>query len=73
MLANSYRMKLVCVQNKKKKRRRKQAISSHTPYCFASFLGGPLKFTPDGLKKYPDVSTHSARWVKSLAVLQSHI
>ena len=57
----------------KRKRRRKQAISSHIPYCLASFLGGPLKFTLDGLKKYPDVSTHSAGWVKSLAVLQNHM
>ena len=73
MFANSYCMKLVCVQNKMKKRRRKQAISSRIPYCLASILGGPLKFTPDGLKKYLDVSTHSARWVKSLAVLQNHI
>ena len=47
-------MKLVCV--KKKNSRRKQAISSHNPYCFVSFLGGPFKFTADGLKKYLDVS-----------------
>ena len=27
-----------------------------------SFLGGLFKFTADVLKKYPDVSRHSARW-----------
>ena len=64
-------MKLVCV--KKKNSRRKQAISSHNPYCFVSFLGGPFKFTADGLKKYLDVSTHSARWGKSTALPWSHI
>ena len=67
MLENSYCMKLVCVQ-KKKNSRRKQAVSSHIPYCLVSFLGGLFKFTTDGLKKYPDVSTHSERWGKSTAL-----
>ena len=48
-------MKLVCVQ--KKNSRRKQAISSHNPYCFVSFLGGPFKFTADGLSS-PSLEPH---------------
>ena len=44
MLANSSGMKLVYVQNKKSGR--KQAIFSHIPYCFASYLGKKVK--PEG-------------------------
>ena len=69
MLENSYSMKIVYVKKKiAGASRRKQAISSHIPYCLVSFLGGPFKFTVDGLKKYLDVSTHSARRSKSPAL-----